>query len=684
MAVKIEQINDLEELGSKIKQYSSSMTSASSSAQTTFSAKLEGSAADSVNQFVGVMNQLKSDAFAKLPEATTNFAQALQNYHSALKGAGFDNLIKSTKPVVEEDYCQKVTNTEFQTFEEKANDIKSVITEIAGVLPEVPDSKVETLLNTLHTDLQGKTNEIKNTRSTVQQAQTAFKSKLEEVASELAQCLTSIENTMNLTDPKSGLKPANMIKLISQGFGNAIVSGKMNKKDVEALNYLGEGEYDKLFKLDPNQLSDQLHGVLTNKVIDQVTLGEDAPADLEKFLSALLSQTGEGAGERVAKYLEKFSEQTALQFAQLGVILMLDNNDPDLLARYDKVRSVDTLFESLYVLNPVKRTMEDWGFGSQWVNYYSKLEGLNFGKDGNVSFDLKNYKSLVGYEEYGLKNGVKEIASIRYDEIFDFSKAEDNQKLADLRTKKAQFVQEVLLTSVTVGLGIFAPEVAGVIGIVSAIANAAGTVSSSLNQTKSMNELFDKGIITYQKQRFGDDTEGFKVWKNNYDNNIKNKIRGGAGDIMGGIADLWANWDQMTKDIDAQEMKVLHNILDIGGLEIKQNDTTTHTLLTPVDKMTFEQQLRLIDFTENGYQSFFNQLNNNAKGEILNALKNKGEKNKDILPVINFIKNGGDLSKVNIDQIQNVLRDAINSTNLNDKEKLAKEASKWFMDPKNK
>ncbi|MBM7690359.1 hypothetical protein BCR24_14875 [Enterococcus ureilyticus] len=684
MAVKINQINDLEELGSKITQYSSSMTSASSSAQTTFSSKLEGSEAESVNQFVGVMNQLKADAFAKLPEVTTNFAQALQNYHSALKGAGFDNIIKSEKPVVEDEYCQKVTSTEYQKFEEKANEIKTVINEVAGVLPEVSDSKIETHLTSLHTELQNKTNEIKTTRSTVQEAQTAFKSKLEEVSSELAQCMTSIENTMNLTDPKSGLKPANMVKLISQGFGSAIVSGKMNKKDIEALNYLGEGEYDKLFNIDPNQLSDQLHGVLTNKVINQVTLGKDAPADLEKFLSALLSQTGEGAQARVAKYLEKFSEQTALQFAQLSAILMLDNSDPDLLSRYDKVRAVDTLFESLYVLNPVKRSMEDWGFGSQWVNYYSKLEGLHFGTDGDVSFDLKNYKSLSGYEEYGLKNGVKEIDSIRYDDAFEFSKAQDNQRLAELRAKKAQFVNEVLLTSASVALGIFAPEVAGVIGIVSAIANAADTVSGGLNQTKSMNELFDKGIINYQKQRFGDDEKGFKAWKNNYDNNKNTKIRGGAGDIMGGIADLWSNWDQMAKDIDAQEMKILHNILDIGGLEISENDTITHTILTPVDKMTFEQQLRLIDFTENGYQSFFDQLDTSAKQDILNALKNKGKKNEDILPVIDFIKNGGDLSKVNIDQIQNVLRDAIKNTNLNNKEQLAKDASRWFMDPKNK
>ncbi|WP_086445351.1 hypothetical protein [Candidatus Enterococcus lemimoniae] len=684
MAVKITQINDLSELQTKISQYSTSMSDAANAAQTTFSSKLDGSEAESVNQFVGVMNQLKSDAFAQLPQATTNFAQALQNYHSALTGAGFNNLIKSVKPTVEDEYCQKVTSTEYQKFEEKANGIKTVINEIAGVLPEVSDSKIETHLTSLQTELQNKTNEIKTTRSTVQEAQTAFKAALEAVTAELTQCVSSIENTMNITDPKSGLKPANMIKLISQGFGNAIVSGKMNKKDVEALNYLGEGEYDKLFKLDPNQLSDQLHGVLTNKVIDQVTLGEDAPPDLEKFLSALLSQTGEGAQARVAKYLEKFSEQTALQFAQLSAILMLDNSDPDLLSRYDKVRAVDTLFESLYVLNPVKRSMEDWGFGSQWVNYYSKLEGLHFGTDGDVSFDLKNYKSLSGYEEYGLKNGVKEIDSIRYDDAFEFSKAQDNQRLAELRVKKAQFVNEVLLTSASVFLGIFAPEVAGVIGIVSAIANAAGTVSGGLNQTKSMNELFDKGIINYQKQRFGDDEKGFKAWEKNYENNKKTRIRGGAGDIMGGIADLWSNWDQMAKDIDAQEMKILHNILDIGGLEISENDTITHTILTPVDKMTFEQQLRLIDFTENGYQSFFDQLDTSAEQDILNALKNKGKKNEDILPVIDFIKNGGDLSKVNIDQIQNVLRDAIKNTNLNNKEQLAKDASRWFMDPKNK
>lgn len=679
MAVKIEQINDLEELGSKIKQYSSSMTSASSSAQTTFSAKLEGSAADSVNQFVGVMNQLKSDAFAKLPEATTNFAQALQNYHSALKGAGFDNLIKSTKPVVEEDYCQKVTNTEFQTFEEKANDIKSVITEIAGVLPEVPDSKVETLLNTLHTDLQGKTNEIKNTRSTVQQAQTAFKSKLEEVASELAQCLTSIENTMNLTDPKSGLKPANMIKLISQGFGNAIVSGKMNKKDVEALNYLGEGEYDKLFKLDPNQLSDQLHGVLTNKVIDQVTLGEDAPADLEKFLNALLSQTGDGAQARVAKYLEKFSEQTALQFAQINVLLSLDSSDPALIARFDKTRVANDLFETLFLINPVNRKLEDVPGGQLWANYYGVLQKLKFAKDGAVTFTFDEMKRYSGFDQYSLNvDKAISVSSQRVDST-KFNNAESQQKLADLRKKKADFVSNTIKQCLTdgtmIGLGIFAPEVAGTLAIVQSILLA----TDGFKQAGNLNNAFDKGILEYQKNKFGNDTEGFKNWKKQFDSSKGTAWRNGAGNALSTASELIASWNQLTNDLEDAKLENIYNILDIGGLTIDKNNDTKFTVPTPVDKMTYDELNRYIDFTENGYQRYFNTLDKNTSKTIQENLEEQLVSNKISKELYNFILNGKNLNNVeDVDRMENALRNAIRSGNFQDETELVNKMYECF------
>jgi hypothetical protein len=76
----------------------------------------------------------------------------------------------------------------------------------------------------------------------------------------------------------------------------------------------------------------------------------------------------------------------------------------------------------------------------------------------------------------------KKIDSIRHEGISDFSKAGDNQKLAELRAKKAQFIQDVLATSITVGLGIFAPEIAGVVGIIGAISSAAETQSGSLDK----------------------------------------------------------------------------------------------------------------------------------------------------------------------------------------------------------
>jgi hypothetical protein len=86
MAVKIEQIDDLEELSTKLTEYSTSMKTTGTKAQVTFADKLEGSENEAVVAFVEVMNELKSNAFAHLPETTDTFVKALETYHSALKG----------------------------------------------------------------------------------------------------------------------------------------------------------------------------------------------------------------------------------------------------------------------------------------------------------------------------------------------------------------------------------------------------------------------------------------------------------------------------------------------------------------------------------------------------------------------------------------------------------------------
>jgi hypothetical protein len=53
-------------------------------------------------------------------------------------------------------------------------------------------------------------------------------------------------------------------------------------------------------------------------------------------------------------------------------------------------------------------------------------------------------------------------------------------------------------------------------------------------------------------------------------------------------------------------------------------------------------------------------------------------------PVVNFIQNGGDITKVNIDQIQNILQKAIQKTKLPNAKELMNDAEKYFMDPNNK
>lgn len=688
MAVKITQINDLSELQTKISQYSTSMSDASNAAQTTFTAKLEGSEAGSVTQFVGVMNQLKSDAFAQLPQATTNFAQALQTYHSALTGAGFNNLIKSVKPTVEDEYCQKVTSTEYEKFEEKANDIKVVINEVAGVLPEVSDSKIESLLTTLNSDIQGKTNEIKTTRSTVQEAQTAFKAALEAVTAELTQCISSIENTMNITDPKSGLKPANMVKFIQQGIGAPVLSAMTNKTDVKAMNYLAEEKYDKLFELNPDKLSNNMYGMMVNYV--QNLVGRNDTDQVMKFVNGLLGQIGGEASTRVEKYLTNFSNQTALQMQQLAdmQILMCGTSNSDTKAIEEMYRNLlmsNMLWESMLLLKPNKTEHLSSTQGNATLYTYSKMTGLSFqrdpnGKNPDISFGLSSYQvSQITSDLYKdingkpidksleLKKESKQIGVQHYNSKADWNKADNQAKLAEIRKQQRDFIGLVVKDGLLFATGIFAPEVAVGIGVIEAIAKSTSTSQAQgvAKGTKPVVDALDK----YYADKYPDQHSSWKTGIN------------ASYDFVNKGLSLWDTKQDLNSKEIKQRLNVFYEMVDAGGLSVSEGtEKTSVTLTTNLD---YRQQMRVAEITERGYGSFFDRLDNDSANAIKNQLGTlqKDGSYKPKSPEAAFILYGGDpLSVEKLDTIEETLTNAIKSSKADKDESLRNAASKWFTD----
>ncbi len=651
MAVKITQINDLSELQTKISQYSTSMSDASNAAQTTFSSKLDGSEAESVNQFVGVMNQLKADAFAQLPQATTNFAQALQNYHSALKGAGFDNIIKSEKPVVEDEYCQKVTSTEYQKFEEKANEIKTVINEVAGVLPEVSDSKVETHLTSLHTELQNKTNEIKTTRSTVQEAQTAFKSKLEEVSSELAQCMTSIENTMNLTDPKSGLKPANMVKLISQGTGGIISSllqsDSMSNEDIKALNSLGEKDYEKFFALNPDKLNNAIYALLVGQITEMIEFPSegDAPrvqADLQKLLNALLMQS-EPRIEAHAMKILTMNDLMAMQYAGLlavgdkdwetafginenmsaaeksKLLEQINRDKGAALQTLNKLSALSSLWEAVIIMDtpttpngrekvgptPSTTRFEDRNFD---------ISNLSLSHNGDFNFNLNKTVTIYGSEDakvgHTANNSLK-VDALTHTDTLSQSNAKAREKLKQIRDQKAQEINKAIASIGLLGVGIFIPGADKVVAVVQAIAssNVANTIKGVTGMKPVAEALKPAG--------FSDAAQKNTAALLSAANTVEN---------------LYNKLSSLDKESAKVQLDILTNLLNGGGKEVRIEDIFTgdkNTVLTVPGVPTVETQKRIDELSTNGFMGYVNSKDKGSQlGQKLGQVNSTGDKLK--------------------------------------------------------
>jgi hypothetical protein len=631
MAVKIEQIDDLEHLSMKLEEYSESMKTAATEAEVTFTNKLEGSENEAVVAFVEVMNDLKSNAFAHLPEATDTFSTALQTYHSALKGAGFDNLIKSVKPIVEEDYCQEVTTTEYNKAEEAGTALEKVINQVAEKLPEVSTSSISGKhLTTLKNELTSKTNEIKSTRSTVQTAQTTFKSGLKTVIDQLKQCSQAIENTMNITDPKAGVKPANMVQLIRDGYGEVVVtlvnSEKMSADDMKALNYLAKDNYKDFFAMNPDKLNDAVFQVVVSKVVDMVDLPKkgETPKNhtkLQAFLNSLLLQS-EGRIEKFASRIGAMNDYMLTQYNAImsvskaewlsGYTSDLDLTDKELAemrSKLDKdwgkmeqlankLSALSGLWEAVYVMDTPTTVgkPQEYGNGKQGQTLYQErnfsIKDLTLSCGKTFSFQLVESGYTYSMKDVKVPYTLeKTVNSSIHEDALSQADANAKKRIYEYRQEKVKAIGKALGEGLTLAIGTVSKGATALISIAQAMAESKGFKAA--NETVKSSDKWIKGSKLPDKAKA-----------------LVGKVSSVSNTILSGLSTLTeteAKLRSLDKKIADEQVQLLYNLLNAGGKEVQiQNIYTgkTETVLAVSGVPSVEVANRINELCTNGFKGY--------------------------------------------------------------------------------
>lgn len=676
MAVKIDQLNDLEELSAKMKQYKESLDSTSSAAQVSFDNKLQGAEGAAVEQFNGVMNELKSAVFSNFPTYVSQFSQAVSKYHSALNGAGFSSKIKSSKPVVEEDYCQKLKATVLPEMEQEGLAIKAIINEISAVLDTVEPSKIESEFTEASNSINNQITAMKTTRSTVQEAQKALKNELKSVQSGLSKCLNEMDNIMGFVDPRSGLSSKSAIALIRSGVltGESASTFAKNgsKEDFRALDCLGKGDYEQLFEVDPNKLSQGTYSVLVAHANKQI--GEDNTAELQLFINGLLGQIGSGSTQRVDTYLEKLSSETSLQMKQIADLQIMmygiTGSDADKLAeKYQTLQIGNMFWEALYVLKPNREQNANSMRGGATFDIFSEIGKININRGENpyVTFGLTSYQVLrdtnapntssipKGDKKHTLNKEVKEVSSTHFNSKDDLNKAENQVRLNEILKKQSEYIQEIAKAGLLFTIGIFSPGVATGIGVVEEIAKGSNT-STARGTSKGSKEVISN-LDKYIAEKYPDQYKSLK------------KPIGWGFDFIGKGIDLWEGSEKLSTQERAAKISVLYDILDIGGSHIDVDGTGTINLS---HDLTYKQQMRMIELTEHGYTSFFASIPAEDAFDIKSQLAKYDDINDIWIPKTaeaNFILNGGDPTTVNMGTIEKTLKQSMSkASNMTGKE----------------
>ncbi len=467
MAVKIENINDLEELATSMENYATTISSATITANKSFLTKIEGSQAEAIDQYIDVMNGLSSQVFSEFPRMVSLFSSALKTYHGELQGEGFNNIIKSEQSTVEDVYCQKFQTVQIPDSMSEAEAVKASIENVAAVLETVSGegSAVKLAANSFEAKLGMKLTAIKSTRANVDAAQKALISMLTgTVQPGLDQCLSALERVTLLADPKSGLSPQTVIAMIKNGVVDSsslegLMAGLTSKDDIKAMGYLGNENYEGFFRMNPDKLSDYAYSVAVNITLSKTDILSDDAVELERILNALMRQDKkqiEGHGLRMATVSEAMAVQTALA-------LMATPTDPELLAAYQKLSLISNLSLTAAAVSAPKNK-EKLGLGQdEWYSF----KNINIGHEGNLRFDINYHffdirtmkhpdNTLVFNNRKGVLVNGEEHSKIMSGLA---------EKIRKLEVEKDKRVQELIKNGIITGVGLYNPALGAALGL---------------------------------------------------------------------------------------------------------------------------------------------------------------------------------------------------------------------------
>lgn len=635
MAVKIDNVDALQETNSILKNYSNAIASATSDVDSKFQAKIDNQKAEALNQYIDIMNNLSSKVFVQFPNQIALFASALNSYHGSITGEGFTTKIRSSKPGVDEDYCKKLNDTQIDSIKDSSDEIKKIIDQIAddpdisGEI-SVGDSSttITQAISTFETNLLEEIGNIKTTRSNLQEANTNLITKLSEITGKLNECEVAINRVACLTDPTSGLSPKKALELIVGGFFNkdnidGLLNGVGEKGDIKAIEHLAKGDYESFFKLNPDKLSDGVFTVAAKQIADVTKIPSDKESSrkLQGILNALLEHGGNGHASKLSIANEVMARQNA------SLLLGLDPNNKDyerLTEDFKKYGTLSNLFTGLDALTDPKNTKIFHGGGptvgqTKWFS----INKLNIDSDGNMDFNLKTNTSFT--DKFGNVSNVQEDAG-----SVDISKKGlAGSNMDDLagqyqEKQKQQAVNDFLANSLATGVGIFSPGLGTGINIINEIAK--GDYSG----------LKNKGVDSFASNfdNYGDYISGVNSLINDI-NSLGNNLNGLSQkekDIVNNFRDTLIGVDKVGinqqggQDIildgipSVQNIKAL-NELDTNGItNYLGNDSkqleTLYTELPPEGKLNDSQNYLLGQSNKS-----FTDLNPKELNDALNILR---------------------------------------------------------------
>src|SRR5699024_5697206 len=113
-------------------------------------------------------------------------------------------------------------------------------------------------------------------------------------------------------------------------------------KDVEAVNHFVNGEYEALFEIDQNELSDTLYSFIVTNIQSWVILGEKAPQELMDFVNGLMHNIHPDG------HLTRLSQISAMELKQIIDVQLALNGaeaDEELTGLMQRLSGLNNLFE---------------------------------------------------------------------------------------------------------------------------------------------------------------------------------------------------------------------------------------------------------------------------------------------------------------------------------------------------